>query len=59
MCHSDEVMREDDANETSGELCSAFPESLLGESAFKDVMRSKKILQVIFLFILKFFKNFH
>ena len=32
VCHSDEVMREDDANDISGELGSAFPESLVGES---------------------------
>ena len=25
VCYSDEVMREDDANETSGQLGSAFP----------------------------------
>ena len=35
VCHSDEVIREADANDTSGELGSAFPESLVGESAFK------------------------
>ena len=35
VCHSDEVMRQADANETSGELGSAFPGSLVGESAFR------------------------
>ena len=35
VCHSDEVMREDDANDTSGELGSAFPGSLVGESVFR------------------------
>ena len=37
MCasHSDEVMRETDANDTSGELWSAFPGSLVGESVFR------------------------
>ena len=35
VCHSDEVMREADANDTSRELGSTFPESLVGESAFK------------------------
>ena len=37
MCvfHSDEVMREDDTNDTSGELGSAFSGSLVGESAFR------------------------
>ena len=35
VCHSDEVMREVDANDTSGELRSAFPESLMGESVFR------------------------
>ena len=37
MCvfHSDEVMREADANDTSGELGSAFPGSLVGESVFR------------------------
>ena len=29
ICHSYEVMRETDANDTSGELGSAFPESLV------------------------------
>ena len=33
VCHSDEVMREVD--DTSGELGSAFPGSLMGESAFR------------------------
>ena len=33
-CHSAEVMRETDANITSGELGSAFPGSLVGESVF-------------------------
>ena len=35
VCHSDEVMRESDANETSGELGSAFPGSLVGEPEFR------------------------
>ena len=35
FCHSDEVMREVDANDTSGELWSAFPGSLVGESVFR------------------------
>ena len=37
MCasRSDEVMRETDANDTSGELWSAFPGSLVGESVFR------------------------
>ena len=35
VCHSDEVMREADANDTSGELGSAFPGSLVGESVFR------------------------
>ena len=30
VCHSDEVMREADANDTSGELGSAFPGSFVG-----------------------------
>ena len=34
VCHSDEVMRETDANDTSGELGSEFPGSLVGESVF-------------------------
>ena len=33
--HSDEVMREADAIDTSGELGSAFPGSLVGESVFR------------------------
>ena len=35
VCHSDEVMREADANDTSGELGSAFPGSLVGEYVFR------------------------
>ena len=35
VCHSDELMREADVNDTSGELESAFPGSLVGESAFR------------------------
>ena len=35
VCHSDEVMSEADANDTSGELGSAFPGSLVGESVFR------------------------
>ena len=35
VCHSDEVMREADANDTSVELGSALPGSLVGESAFR------------------------
>ena len=34
VCHSDEVMREADANDTSGELGSALPVRLVGESVF-------------------------
>ena len=33
-CHLDEVMREVDDNDTSGELGSEFPWSLVGESVF-------------------------
>ena len=33
--HSDEVMREADANDTSGELESEFPGSLVDESVFR------------------------
>ena len=35
VCHSDEVMGEADANDTSGELGSVFPGSLVGESVFR------------------------
>ena len=35
LYHSDEVMREADANDTSGELGSELPESLVGESVFR------------------------
>ena len=35
VCHSDEVMREVDANDTSGELGLALPGSLVGESVFR------------------------
>ena len=34
--HSDEMMREADANDTSGELGSAFTGSLVGESVFRS-----------------------
>ena len=34
VCHSDELTREADANDTSGELGSTFPGSLEGESVF-------------------------
>ena len=34
VCHSDEVMRDADANDTSGELGSAFPGILVDESVF-------------------------
>ena len=37
VCHSDEVVIEADANDTSGELGSAFPGSLAGESVFRTV----------------------
>ena len=43
VCHSDEVMREADANYTSGELGSAFPGSLMG----KSVLRTAKLEIVI------------
>ena len=35
LCHSDEVMSEADANDTSGDLGSALPESLVDESVFR------------------------
>ena len=35
VCHSDKVMREVDANDTSGELRLALPGSLVGESVFR------------------------
>ena len=37
VCHSDEVMREADANDTSVEWWSAFPGILVGESEFRTV----------------------
>ena len=37
VCHSDELMREANANDTSGELGLAFPGSLVGESVFRTV----------------------
>ena len=36
VCHSDEVIKEADANDTSGELGSAFPGSIVGESVFRS-----------------------
>ena len=35
VCHSDEVIRGADANDTYGELGSAFPGSLVGVSVFR------------------------
>ena len=35
VCHLDKVMREADANDTSGELGLAFPGNLVGESVFR------------------------
>ena len=35
LIHSDEVLREADANDTSGELGSALPGGLVGESVFR------------------------
>ena len=35
VCHADEVMREADANDTSGELGSALPGSPASESVFR------------------------
>ena len=35
VCHSDEVIREVDANDTSGELGSALPGSLVDKSVFR------------------------
>ena len=35
VCHSNEAMREVDANDTSGELGSALPGSLVDESVFR------------------------
>ena len=35
ICHLDEVMREADADDTSGDLGSEFPGSLVGESVFR------------------------
>ena len=37
VCHSDEVMREDDTTETSGEPGLAFPGSIVGVSVFRTV----------------------
>ena len=34
VCHSDEVMREANANDTAGELGSELPGSLVGESVW-------------------------
>ena len=43
VCHWDEVMREADANDTSGELGSAFPGSLVGESVLRTAMQEMLI----------------
>ena len=41
--HSDEVMREADANDTSEELGSAFGRSLVGESVFRTAKKEMLI----------------
>ena len=41
VCHSDEVMKEVDANNTSGEVGSAFSGSLVGESVFRTANLEK------------------
>ena len=38
VCHSDEVMRGVDANDTSGELGSAFPGSRVGKSLLRTAV---------------------
>ena len=38
VCHSDELMREADANGTSGELGFTLPGSLVGKSVFRTTM---------------------
>ena len=43
VCHSGEVMREADANDTSGELGSAFRGSLVGESLFRTAKLEMRI----------------
>ena len=43
VCHLDEVMEEADSNDTSGELGSAFPGILVGES----VSRTAKLVMLI------------
>ena len=48
-CYSDEVMREADANDASGELGSTFPGSLVGESAFKTAKLELLIESAIWL----------
>ena len=47
VCHSDEVIREADANDTSGELGSALPWSLVGESVFRTAGNTDRIRQLI------------
>ena len=37
VCHSDEVIREVDANNTSGEQGSVFPGNRVGESIFRNL----------------------
>ena len=48
--HSDEVMREADANDTTRELGSAFPGSLVGESVFKTAKLEMLIESASWLF---------
>ena len=43
VCHSDELMREADANETYGQLGSAFPGRLMGESEFNTAKLEKLV----------------
>ena len=48
--HSKKLMREADANDTSGELGSVFPGSLVGESVFRTAKLEMLIESVSWLF---------
>ena len=52
VCHSDEVMREADANYTSGELRSALPGSLVGESEMMRAGSQVFALLMLFLYVI-------
>ena len=58
VCISGDVMREADANETSGELSSAFTASLEGESEFRKEKIEKLIETASWLHLVSVFSKY-